>query len=74
MTSVEKVSVSLGTEEIAWAREQAESAGSSLSAVLTDALRRQRQSEARRKLLELLGTDDITDADLDAIRDEWRSP
>jgi hypothetical protein len=68
---VEKLSVSLGAEEAAWARKQAEATGVSLSAVLTEALRRQRQSEARRRLLEELGTDDITEEDLAAIRAEW---
>jgi hypothetical protein len=69
---VEKLSVSLGTEEAAWAREQAEASGSSVSAVLTEALRKQRQNLARRRLLDELGTDDITEEDLAAIRAEWR--
>ena len=69
---VEKLSVSLGADEAAWARQQAESAGSSVSAVLTEAVRKQRQSLARRRLLAELGTDDITEEDLAAIRAEWR--
>jgi hypothetical protein len=70
--NVEKLSVSIASEEIAWARQQAEASGSSLSAVLTEALRKQRQSLARRRLLAELGTDDITEEDLAAIRAEWR--
>jgi hypothetical protein len=69
---VEKLSVSLGADEAAWARQQAEASGSSLSAVLTEAVRKQRQSLARRRLLDQLGTDDITEEDLAAIRAEWR--
>jgi hypothetical protein len=69
---VEKLSVSLGAEEAAWAREQAEASGSSLSAVLTEAIRKQRQSLARRRLLDELGTEDLTEDDLAAVRSEWR--
>jgi UDP-N-acetylglucosamine:LPS N-acetylglucosamine transferase len=69
---VEKLSVSLGAEEAAWAREQAEAAGSSLSAVLTEAVRRQRKLQAMDLLLAELGTDDITEEDLTAVRAEWR--
>lgn len=70
--NVEKLSVSIPSDEAAWARQQAEAAGSSLSAVLTEALRKQRQSMARRRLLAELGTDDVTEEDLAAIRAEWR--
>jgi UDP-N-acetylglucosamine:LPS N-acetylglucosamine transferase len=72
MATVEKLSVSLGAEEAAWARKQAEASGRSLSAVLTDALRRQRKLEAMDRLLAELGTDDITEEDLAAVRAEWR--
>lgn len=72
MATVEKLSVSLGAEEAAWARQQAEASGRSLSAVLTDALRRQRKLDAMDRLLAELGTDDITEEDLAAVRAEWR--
>jgi UDP-N-acetylglucosamine:LPS N-acetylglucosamine transferase len=72
MATVEKLSVSLGAEEVAWARKQAEASGRSLSSVLTDALRRQRKLEAMDRLLAELGTDDITEEDLAAVRAEWR--
>lgn len=70
--TTEKVSVSLATEDLAWARQKAESGETSLSAVLSAALRRERQYEARGRLLEELGTDDITPEDLAAVRAEWR--
>jgi hypothetical protein len=38
--------------------------------VVCEALLRQRQAEAGVRLLDDLGTDDITEADLDAIRSE----
>ena len=72
MRATEKVSVSLAAEDVDWARKKAEQDGKSLSAVLSEALRRQRQSEARRRLLEELGTDDLTQEELDAARAELR--
>ncbi len=70
--SVEKVSVSLGTEEIAWARRKAAETDSSVSAVVSDAVRRQRQLDAMDRLLAELGTDDITEEDRAVVRAEWR--
>lgn len=64
--------VSLAAEDVEWARQRAERDETSLSAVLTEALRRQRQSEARQRLLAELGTDDLTPADIDAARAERR--
>jgi len=72
MRATEKVSVSLAVEDVEWARKKAEQDDKSLSAVLTEALRRQRQSEARRRLLAELGTDDLTPEDLEAARAELR--
>ncbi|HEX5660143.1 MAG TPA: hypothetical protein VFX59_23270 [Polyangiales bacterium] len=70
--TTEKVSVSLATDDLAWARQKAETAATSLSSVLTAALRRERQFEARGRLLEELGTADITAEELEAARAEWR--
>lgn len=70
--ATEKVSVTLAIEDVEWAREKAAESGKSFSAVVTEALRRQRQSEARRRLLVELGTDDLTPAELAAIEAEWR--
>jgi hypothetical protein len=69
-TTAEKISVSVSRDDLAWAREQARTKRMSLSAVVSEALLRQRQAEAGVRLLEELGTDDITEADLQAIRRE----
>jgi hypothetical protein len=74
MGAIEKVSVSLSTEDVVWAKKRAQRQLKSLSAVVSEALRRQRQAEAGALLLEELGTDDVTEADLDAMREElgWK--
>ena len=71
VAKVEKISVSLASDELESARRRAKSMGLSLSAVLTEALRLQRQTEARKALLAELGTDDISPEDLAAVRAEW---
>lgn len=73
MALVEKVSVSLGAEEVEWARHKAEQSDMSFSAVVSEALRKQRQHEARMELLKDLGDKDITQKDLEAVYAEWRS-
>jgi mannitol/fructose-specific phosphotransferase system IIA component (Ntr-type) len=73
MALVEKVSVSLGAEEVEWARHKAEQSDTSFSAVVSEALRKQRQHEARLELLAELGDKDITAKDLEAVYAEWRS-
>lgn len=60
----------MSREDLAWARKRARARRTSLSAVVSEALLRQRQAEAGVRLLEDLGTADITEADLDAIRSE----
>ena len=70
MATAEKISVSVSRDDLAWARKRARALRTSLSAVVSEALLRQRQAEAGVRLLEDLGTDDITEADLDAIRSE----
>jgi Arc/MetJ-type ribon-helix-helix transcriptional regulator len=47
--TVEKVSVALGLEDLAWLRERAEQQRASLSAVLTAAIRATREREALRE-------------------------
>jgi hypothetical protein len=74
MAAAEKISVSVGMEDLSWARRRAKREAKSLSAVVSEALRRQRQAEARARLLLDLGTDDITERDRDQVRDEWRTP
>ena len=70
MALVQKLSISVSREELDWAKERARSLGLSLSAVVSEALLRQRQAEAGVRLLEELGTDDITEEDLAAMRAE----
>jgi len=74
MAAAEKVSVSLSAEDLTWARQRAKREIKSLSAVLSEALRRQRQAEARSRLLADLGTDDISESDRNQVRSEWRTP
>jgi hypothetical protein len=72
MPAVAKVSVSISSEDLAWAKRRARRGTTSLSAVVSEALRRQRQAEARTKLLDELGTNDISSEDVSAIRAEIR--
>lgn len=74
MAAAEKVSVSLSVEDLRWAKARAKRALTSVSAVLAEALRRQRQAEARAALLQELGTDDITERERNQVRREWRTP
>jgi Arc/MetJ-type ribon-helix-helix transcriptional regulator len=74
MGAAEKISISLGAEDLRWARRQAKKAGQSLSSVIAEGLRRQRQAEARERLLAELGTADISELERNAVRDEWRLP
>jgi len=69
----EKVSVSLETEDVEWARHKAKQSNTSFSAVVNEALRKQRLHEARMELLKELGDKDITIKDLEAVYAEWRS-
>jgi hypothetical protein len=63
--------VTLATEEFAWAQARAEREGKTVSAVVSEAVRRQRQSEAVRRYLAEF-PDDITEPDLAAVEAEWR--
>ena len=71
MGAAEKVSVSLSAEDLRWAKARAKRELTSVSAVLAEALRRQRQAEARAALLAELGTDDITERERKDVRGEW---
>lgn len=75
--AIEKISVSVNSEDLAWAKKRAKRLRKSVSAIVSEALQRERQFEARSELLvELGGTDDITEADLKAMRIElgWEQP
>jgi hypothetical protein len=70
MAKVEKLSVSIHEEELAWARRHAKRSKKSLSAVLTEALRDKRRAEALDRLLRKLRAGEISDAKMAAIRAE----
>jgi hypothetical protein len=72
MATVHKLSVSLRAEDARWARARAKKLKTSVSAVLTEAIRRERQAEARRQLLDYLGGGEITRQEAAAIEAEWR--
>jgi len=70
--TVRKVSVSLSAEDVGWAKEEAASRRVSLSAVLSEALQKQRRSAALGRLLTGLGGK-LSPADLAALRAELYS-
>ena len=90
VASVE-VSVSLAPAELGWVRRKAERTGTTVSAVLGEAVRELRRHEehlalrlqhdvvpsnvrfeAMQRLLEELGTDDITPEDVASVIAEWQ--
>lgn len=66
----DKLSVSLGVEDVQWVTRQAKRLGTSVSAVIASALADQRRAEARDTLLAALGDKDISEADVRAARRE----
>jgi hypothetical protein len=71
--TVEKVAVTINMEALAWAKRRAKRLKRSLSSVVTEALLREREYEARTRLLSRLGgTDDITPEEGDAAWREWQ--
>ncbi len=73
MAATEKISISVGMDEIEWARKQAERTNSSLSSVVTETIRRARQHESRLKLLKELGERArVTPEEMERIRAEWK--
>ena len=65
-----KLSISLDSDDVQWVKRRAKYTGTSVSAVIGEAIAARRRAEARAELLEQLGTDDITDAELAAVRRE----
>ncbi len=65
-----KLSISLGSEDVQWVTRRAKRLGTSVSAVIAAAVADQRRAEARAELLKQLGADDITDAEIAAARRE----
>jgi hypothetical protein len=71
----DKLSISLAAEDVRWITQRAKRLGTSVSSVIASAVADQRRAEAQAELLELLGgTDDISDADLAAMRREAFGP
>ncbi|MEY4580588.1 MAG: hypothetical protein RL701_5291 [Pseudomonadota bacterium] len=70
----DKLSVSLGVEDVRWVTLRAKKLRTSVSAVIASALAEQRRAEARDALLTELGSDDITASDIDAARREAFGP
>lgn len=75
MSSTAKVSISVPDEDLLrWAKERSEKTGMSLSAVFTEAVRFERQMEARRQFLEEMGPEGVpTPEEAAAIRAEWET-
>jgi hypothetical protein len=72
--ATQKVSVSLGADELKWVKARAKRLKLSVSASLTDILRRYRQQEARREFLASLEPSErASREELEDIRAEWRS-
>ncbi len=66
----DKLSVSLGTEDVVWVTRRAKRLGTSVSAVIATALATQRRAEAQDTLLSLLGDDEVSEASVAAARRE----
>jgi hypothetical protein len=66
--------VTLPNEELAWAQARAERAGTTVSAVVTDAVRQARQAEAWAEFRDwaLQGQPPISDDERAAAEREWR--
>jgi hypothetical protein len=72
MASTEKISISVGKDDLKWLRGRAKRSGGNLSAVIAEATRLLRQREARERLLARFGPDaKVSQAEADAIRSEW---
>lgn len=73
MANTAKVSISVpDTDLLEWAKKRSKRTGVSLSALFTDALRFERQMEARKLFLEAEGLDGrATPEEMAEIRREW---
>jgi hypothetical protein len=73
VASTEKVSISVGRDDLKWLRQRAKRSGGNLSAVIAEATRLLRQREARERLVARFGKDaDVSPAEAAAIRAEWQ--
>lgn len=73
MSNTAKISISVAEADLlSWAKDRAERAGVSLSAVFTEAVRMERQIEARGRVIEWIGPEaKPTPAESAAIVAEW---
>lgn len=71
--NAQKISISVDAADLQWLRRRAKRLGGNLSAVFAEATRLLRQREARERLLQRFGRDgDVTDAEANEIRRQWR--
>lgn len=69
-----KLSVSIATSDVAWVTERATERGIPVSVVFQEALELYRRDWKLEHLIKVTGgSDDITEADVEAIRDEYRA-
>lgn len=73
MSSTAKISISVADPDLlAWARRRSKRTGASLSAMFTEAMRLERQMEAREAFLAAEGPEGrATPDEMEAIRAEW---
>ncbi len=72
--TVKKVSVAVGTRELEWAKREAKRTKQSLSAVLTEALRRHARMRARDVYIATWSSvPKLTPAELEDFRREWQA-
>lgn len=73
MAGTAKISISIAEPELlVWARRRSKRTGMSLSAIFTEAIRFERQMEAREAFLQAEGPDGrATPKEMEAIRAEW---
>jgi hypothetical protein len=76
MSNTAKVSISVAEPELlSWAKQRAERTGVSLSSVFTEAVRLERQIEARGRVIEWIGPEaKPTPNEAAAIVAEWGGP
>lgn len=70
MAAVDKISISIDTELLRWAKDRAEQDGTSLSALIGDALAERRRLEALDEVIEWLGGPASTE-EVAAVLREW---
>ena len=73
-TAAGAIAVALPSEDLAWARARAEREGTTVPTVVSHAVRKARQLEARVEVLAWLadGQRPLTAEELDAVEREWK--